>query len=191
MSDPYRVITEEISDFSEDELQLANEERFSVTMNGDEDHDGSVVSWKGMDEDLKRMGCAGMTIRSISDNQGNFFVETRDRNEYTCRIHKMHDNSVSVLSAEHCIRFVGLGMNRPTTLFIDIPAIELGLSQRSSRQVWQQKAFEVCSEHLAALKEGKDPGIPRRPLWRRQGIIRLGKELAEFAVKSRIKGAIG
>lgn len=191
MSNLYKVITEEISDFSEDELQLENEKMFNVRRDGDEDHDGSIVSWKGKDEDLERMGCEGMTIRSIFNSQGYFIVQTWDRSEYACRVHAMHDDAVDILPAEHCIRFVGLGMNRPTTLFIDIPGIEWGLSQKSSRQVWQQKAFRVCSEHLESLKEGNYPGFPRRSFWRHQGIKRLGKKLAEIGIKEGIKGMIG
>ena len=191
MGDYYKVVTEEIPGFSEADLHSANERMFSVKENGDEDHHDSIVSWRGENEDLKRMGCTGMTIRNISNNRGNFFVQTWDRNEYACRIHAMHDDAAGVLPAEHCIRFISSDMSRPTTIFINVPGIEWGLFHSSSRRLWQQKAFKVCYEHLEMLKKGEDPGIPRRSFWRRDSFFRFSKSLARKGIKAGIENAIG
>ena len=191
MSDLYKVLTEDSSDLSEAELHSANEEMFNVKMRGDEDHDGSFVSWKGIDEDLKRMRCGGMTLKSIPENQGNFLVQTWDRSEYACRIHTMHVAATRVLPAEHCIRFVNSDMSRPTTIFINEPGIEWGLSQKSARREWQHKAFKVCSDHLVILNSGKNPGIPKRPLWRHNLADRLGRKLVGGGIKVMMGSGIG
>lgn len=159
MSIDFKVMVESAS-ISEADLQAKNKRMFS-----DECHDGSSVYWMSREEDLKNMGCGGMTVKSIEKGYGYFCVQTLRGDEYACRIHALHSDSKDILAKEYCIRFIDTDMGKPVTLFIKETRIGMGLCHSSARLNSQQDAFNICFNYVNDLSESRKPEIPKRSMW--------------------------